>query len=322
MTAETIFIHAGLHKTGSTALQSALWRIPFRARRAGLSVWRIEQNHNAALRVAFGKSRGARGEEWRARLGTPDAVRAHLRNALSGSARKFLLTSEILGMFPPADLTTMRDWLRATAPNARLAVIVYVRRLDRHLSSFAQHQIRRGHTIEQAIADTRIIRFRERIGHLFDIFGRQSVDVRLCPERDTDGKDALFADFASALGVSIRWPRRRVRQNESLSQSACELLDRVNAAAQANGSKPRDLQGFMAQLRNTLPGPSFRLSGSALRTIVEQHRDGIDWLYEHTGIRLALPDDLPDESETASMPRSAAVLERTLFQYVGALPPS
>ena len=295
MPVERIFVHAGLQKTGSTAIQAALAGSRRELRRAGVSVWRIAVNHNAPLRIAFGRVTPRRAAEWYGRFGDREKVRRHLANAIERSQPSFLITSELLSTAAQAELATLRDWLRETAPNARLSIVVYVRRVDRHLSSFVQQQIRRGYTISQAIADTKIISYRDRIGVLFDVFGRDEVDVRLCPEIDEQGPNALLADFANAVGLPFQPRPTRDRQNNSLSQAACQLLDEVNGAI---GKAPRDVQlvqRFLPELRASLPGPAFRLPALTLRDIAERHRSDIEWLSKNTGIDLELPSDLPPD---------------------------
>lgn len=305
MSVDVIHIHAGLHKTGSTKIQEVLERHHKLLEGAGLSRWRVASNHSRPLRVAFGDAPFTRSG-WAEPFSGPADVRNDLAASLRLAKSAFLVSGEGIGMFKRPCLKAMRRGLEEAAPEARQEVVVYVRRIDRHLNSFAQQKVQSGSTIAEVIADPSVVRYRERIGNLFRVFGRANVDVRLFPEIDEHGPDALLRDFLRAIGAPKLPGDDGAAVNPSLSQAAVLLLDAVNTLARGEKRGPSQHGEIVAELRASMPGPSFRLPAAAIRAIVDRHVADIEWLIRQTGLRIRPPATLPEDPRDATPPPGAA----------------
>jgi hypothetical protein len=235
---DAIALHIGIHKTGTTALQSALADARPELRSHGvLYPGRRTAHHGAAMAVL------ERPWGWASRGGTAPSPRVFER--LAGQARRHggrvILSSE---QFCEAD-DRMAARVVAGLGAPRTHVIIALRNLGRLLPSSWQQYLKYGHTTtykrwlrtmfdagyDGAMTPT----FWRRNDHgalvarWVDLVGPDQVTV-LVLEDVTE--DALFVSIADLLGVPAEVLTSRMRQspNRSLTAAESEVLRRLNRA--------------------------------------------------------------------------------------------
>jgi hypothetical protein len=291
MAASKVLIHAGLAKTGTTSIQAMLYASRRALADQGISVWRMKRGaHSRPLTTAFGKPEARKSVK--AYPGDPAEIRASLASAIAASHPTFVLSAEAVSHFALDELESLVGLVRESGAEAK--AIVYVRRADRHAVSLVQQVLRDGRTLADAMVRTDTMSYRDRIGPLFEAFGKDNVDVRLCPEPGAD-PDALLLDFLGVIGARPAFALERFRsRNTSLSHRAALLLSAINDAARSSPAR-RSYRWLVPLLREKLPGPPFRLPADALAAILDRHQDDIRWLREQTGHDLSAPDPAPGE---------------------------
>jgi hypothetical protein len=309
MTAKTVLIHAGLAKTGTTSIQTMLHGSRRALRAQGISTWGHKGFHSRPLATAFG--RPERRKATKVYVGKAEDVRAELAAAIAASEPTFVLSAEAVSHFRPDELATFSAFFRDLGVQAK--VLVYVRRPDSHSVSLVQQVLRDGRVLSKAVLRTDVLNYPERIGYLFEAFGRDAVDVRLCPE----GGDphALIVDFLEAIGAepsfSLDWLQP---QNGSLSHRAAMLLSTLNGEASSSEAR-RSYKWLIPLLRTHVPGPPFRLRQDVLDGILARHAQHIRWLEAETGLDLsprpngAAPEDAP-ASDAALAPLLLSLVQQ------------
>ena len=141
-------------------------------------MWQISENHSIPLRLWLEQDFSSLQRRRRA-FGSAEDVKDSLRRALTDSRPSFVISAEGLSNQPISALSKFLQFLLEESEGAELKVVVYVRRLDRHLSSYVQQRLKGGSTLIDSLAEVKFVRYRERIGNLFDVFGRQKTPAFL-----------------------------------------------------------------------------------------------------------------------------------------------
>jgi hypothetical protein len=240
----TVYLHIGLHKTGTSSLQSF-----FSANRAAFEAggyaipqagWMDGAHHNIPLEIL-------RKPKFDAALGGLDAALPQI-----DSQPNALLSSE---EFEFLDLTGVRR-LKQGLGDRPVGVIVYLRRQDALLASTYAQQIKMGARlgsfrdyVTTSLYHPRFDLFMQlmRWSH---VFGREAVRAGVICE-ETSG-DRLFDDFMAKLGApDLKVAKPDKLFNPSPSWAEVELLRRLAILLKPKGRKfaPDELQRMKALVR-------------------------------------------------------------------------
>jgi hypothetical protein len=265
-------IHIGAIKTGSTTIQRAL-----AGHRADL----------LAAGVAYAQAPGAENHLALAVHAVPDAVRDLWQHvAMDGDTDAFrarleaALASEIAAL-PPAVRTVIFsnehcqakierreevERLRALlAPHfAEFRIVLYIRRQDQLVVSAYNEHLKDGGADRDVFARLReewlsSLDYAARLALWAEVFGRESVTVRLFSREDFVGGD-LLTDFCTAAGIAPLRPTalRLPVQNASLRADAQRVLrwcnDRFGAPAPTDGWAGRMRRRLLHRLRRDVTG--------------------------------------------------------------------
>jgi hypothetical protein len=254
----TVYLHIGLHKTGTSSIQAflkknkpALHRLGYLYPKAG---WTAGGHHNLAYEL-LGKKRFSHTAGRLADL-APEIEREP--NAI--------LSSEEFEFLELAEVRRLREALGGREAK----VIVYLRRQDALIASTYAQQVKMGAKMKPftayAVASLYNARFdfAQLLARWAAAFGQDSLDVAVVSE-ETAGP-LLFDDFLSRLGIEggADLPRPPKRLNESPSAAEIEIIRRAAEAARRPGHPPR--QQDMVELQQIAAGlaadqPSLSASG-------------------------------------------------------------
>ncbi|MBM2576190.1 hypothetical protein JQC91_07715 [Jannaschia sp. Os4] len=190
-----LVIHAGMHKTGSTAIQAAFARGPVGD--VTHVPWR-ERNHSRPFRLAFDP--GDRRTAFLRGGADPDTSAAAARADLdAGLAQvrtaRALISAEDMGAAPEAALRAFAEAVRPRV--ASWEVIAYLRPPAEAVASKTQQQIRMGRRVVDAFM---VQDYRAGLEALERVFGAEAVTLLPYRRADLSGGDVV-ADFAHRLGV-------------------------------------------------------------------------------------------------------------------------
>ena len=330
-----IIIHAGMHKTGSTSIQSTFARldgnrvdIPPR-RGVNCNIWFYE------LFVQLAKSPEISPEEivdTRHRLLGQTLERRRPGRAL----HPLLISGEDMSYdheHAEIGLIAMAEYLREHS-GEDVRVIAYVRPPRSFISSWFQQKsrgiirktmiapdARRWQTVPNAYWP----RYRARFEKFDTIFGRENVTLKPFQRERLEGGDVVL-DFARETGVALD-PGEVVRARESLSLGVAALLYvRQRFGKQRKEIEPRGRHGYFVRQISTLGARRFVFADTATDPLVEAHRADLDWMEARLGVPLSEPavpegEGIGSEAELIAVALAARpLLEDRIAQVIAALP--
>jgi hypothetical protein len=276
-----IYIHIGLHKTGTTSTQATFFKNRKALLAHGINYLPLSENHSTTIYPLF----IAEPHEYRpnrlAGIDTPEkaakknaATEAALRRELdANNSNSIVISGEDLSTLPATDLQRLKDTLAPYA--ARFRVIVYVREPYATVSSIFQQRLRRGHAYERISRRPPRPGY-PRIGAAIEVFGRDNVDIRIF-----DGahfvKGDLIADFLTAIDADPDLAKELgiERANVGLSQEAAALLAAHNKVRPANSyAERKELVEWLARI----PGQPYRCPPEYLAAAEPVIQEDLKWL--------------------------------------------
>lgn len=291
MSEKTILLHLGTHKTGSTTLQSNLFR-----HRAVLAAHGITylgtDNAYPHLYSAFmtrpmdyvwNRKSGLTEAEIRAR----DAeVRAQLQRELEAAPGPVvILSSEFLSKLSADELHALRAFL---APHGRVEAIYYYRELLSWISSDSQQLAKAGLRVRPTRFDTAMERLYDFPLKIQEVFGAEATTFIRFEDAIARG---ICNSFLSAFDLPDfdRLGLTEERANESISENAVRALFLYNHLHPIGSPtrRPQEVKRLRA-----LPGEKYRVAGLLPRHIKDYARKR-DIVCKRLGLTLAPAKTLP-----------------------------
>lgn len=239
-----LYLHVGVHKTGTTAIQKFLFDNADRLNEAG-----IFRPVTGALDNAV--SWGHHELAWTLRDGDKSGLWRKARLEIAG--KKAVVSSEEFCLIRGAhSYAPVRDAFDGWS----IRPICYVRRQDQLLESIYNHHVKSlGETEDiQSFAKRlgRRLDYKQFIDTLEGVFGQGSVTVRVYDKREFDD---LFDDFLLQLGVNgAGWNRPATAVNPGLSSDGVRLMLKANRALK---DAPDALKRSRAQIMREQSSPAF-----------------------------------------------------------------
>jgi hypothetical protein len=229
----TVYVHIGLHKTGTSSIQAFLrknkpallergWLYP----RTG---WTAGGHHNLAYELLGRK----RFSEAAGRLSELEAEIAQAPNAI--------VSSEELEFLELAEVRR----LKAAIGERETRILVYLRRQDALIGSTYAQQVKMGARMkpfdDYALASLYNPRFdfAQLLSRWGGVFGREALEVAVVSDETAGPR--LYDDFLArvGLGEAADLPRPGKRMNESPTAAEIEILRRAADKARRPGRPPR-----------------------------------------------------------------------------------
>ncbi len=298
---QEIILHIGMHKTGSTAIQSALVGYDRDgARYADLG----RANHSVPLMFAFDRETTCETSSWIKHFGfTRDlcsrlASNAHvaLDRELSLDRRMLIFSGEALSVWSEQAVLALAHRLHGCAEIIR--VIAYVRDPVDYANAIVQQRVKTRAPLLPLPS-----RYQQSLGAYMTAFGHDQVHLRRY-DRSHFLHGSVVADFAGQ--IRIAGVEHNIQSNEAASFDAIRLLHLLARHIPIPVGHPRLVQGWQRLcdwIQTALPGPTLRLPDDLARSLVT--RDDIAWLDQTFAIRFdseGHPDmPTPDEALDAAI---------------------
>lgn len=226
----TLYLHIGLHKTGTSSLQNFLGRNADALAKAGYA-WpragRVAGGHHNLGYQLMGKGR------FSTEAGGLEALAAELE-----AAENAIVSSEELEFLELAEVRRLREGLG----DRRVKVLAYLRRQDELIASTYAQQIRMGANLgsfaEYALASLYNPRFdfSQLLARWAHVFGREPLDVAAVCE-ETAG-ERLIADFLARVGLggqAAAFAKAPKTLNVTPGANEVELIRRAARLARKGG---------------------------------------------------------------------------------------
>ncbi len=277
-----LIIHAGMHKTGSTAIQHCLAgeNIP------EVHTFRLGQpNHSVPLTAMFGENPETNFQFRKRGLTATDvaAKRDKLNKSVhrqiqNKSAPHFLLSAEWFSRGRIPELQRFFDQFSKSFE--KIDVYIYIRDPQGFVTSSFQQGIKTG-------AKSLFVpwpNYRKRVEALDGVFGRENVHTRIYNSTTFSGSDVV-QDFFSWVGLPPP-TSHYTRKNSSMSAAAVALTAcywRNSVGATGSPEKMRRHKQIMAVFKN-LPSPPLRLGMKLVSKLVEQNHKDLEWIEQRMGL--------------------------------------
>lgn len=223
----TVVLHAGLPKTGTTAIQSAL-----RDYDDGSTVYATlgPANHSVLFHTLFGDDH--HWAHWQ-RIGLSEAehqdlvdkYRSALEEQLSRKSSRIIFSAEKIPSMKKGAIARIRDYFNSKSFD--IQVIVFVREPLAWTASLVQEQIKHAHFPDKFIEREIPLRslWREQIDNLISVFGKETVSIHRyerAVSAEYSGDVVQYLIDHLGLTESLRKPDGSV--NKSLSEEALKVL--------------------------------------------------------------------------------------------------
>jgi hypothetical protein len=277
----TVYVHIGLHKTGTSSIQTFLKRNKPALQARGYlyprTGWTAGGHHNLAYELLGRK-----------RFSTDAGRLADLEAEIAPAANVILSSEE----FEFLELAQVRAF-QAALGERPVRVLVYLRRQDALIASTYAQQVKMGARMKtfDGYARDSLYNARFDFALLLDrwasVFGKEALDIAVVSEETAGAR--LYDDFLGrvGLGAAVDLARPPKRLNESPSAAEVEIVRRAAEQARRPGRPPRPQD--MVQLQQIVAGlaaatPDLQSSG-----------------------RLVLPPDLYDRVAARFMPGNSRI---------------
>ncbi|MEO0562213.1 MAG: hypothetical protein AAF125_08865 [Chloroflexota bacterium] len=223
-----LYLHIGLHKTGTTTIQSALYhnRDVLRAMGVIYPETGLQVNGKSAAHFHIG---------WSLMDPPPhfyDPARGGyiqlMETIRRASARTFIVSSEGFSHLTPPDIARLRD---AIGQDVQPIIVLYLRNPQTWVPSMWSQEVRNGReqrTLSAHIRTRKINNLHTTVGNWASAFGQENMRVRIY---DEVAGEALVPDFWNAVDLTVAQQRElRPVDNQNISPTPAftELVRRIN----------------------------------------------------------------------------------------------
>lgn len=297
---ERAYLHLGLAKTATTAIQQSLATHRERLLEQRTLFPSFATNHFAMTYVVSDpperlysphfKDGVTTAEEWVRKGGEIDAdFRAEID---AHKPAQLVLSAEAFSNWPSEALSRLRDYAQKFAKS--VTAIVYLRDpLDWQTSNVMQ-RLRGGERLSEIALQP--FPLEDRLTDFQRIFAE--VDIRLF-ENARQNERRIVGDFLEAIGVAADIPAAPIENVGSNLEQAL-IFDRINAhfppmSEDRSGPNPKRDRHLVGWLRH-VTGARFDISATALKANAEAYRKQYQWLNEHVPATRGIycfPEEMP-----------------------------
>lgn len=285
MRKDRIYLHIGMHKTATTAIQAALSGFSDGTTRYARL---LRPNHTVDL-ISLFSNRAEQHRHFRKHGQSVDRaltdrrrkLEKRLAAELDSPERVLVFSGEGLAYLEPDELAALRARLAAHADEIRC--LAYLRDPVGFASSAFQQRIRGGHTRFDIPAPN----YRKRFARFLEVFGAGNVDFAPF-ELTTFRNRCIVTDICDRIGIDADRVEKR-QANESLSAETVALLFAWNADGLRGTGSPLRLAArklLIQTLSQAFPG-KFVLDHDIVQAAMDH--DDCAWIEQVAGFPLRSP---------------------------------
>lgn len=294
----TIYFHVGLHKTGISEIQDALY-----VNRGVLKENNIcypqnwVKNHSIPLYLMFCDKEKRYTYHVFVGKGLSrseiDNKRKLYRNSLLDEVRDknydtLLFSGEDVSVLTQANISELKSFFELMAPTAKIKIIISLREPIGLVTSRFQGGIKNGKNIsDQLFAQVGRTEYQKKVEKFFNVFGKENIIFYKYEDAVKHQYD-LGGFFAQLLGVEKEdLPKfQNAKKMNSISDKAIQMISYINDkhpliknGKVSEGRTQGDTKPF-----HKIRGQAFRLSGKTAEKIIDQNTEDMEWLKHNAGI--------------------------------------
>ena len=277
---KTLHVHAGFHKTGTSAIQNYLFHHDLGSSHSYLHVG--GENSSLVMLEAFKRDyingpayNGPRLSSLEARLSQERAKDKLIAGIHKNDSENVILSAESIGTYSLQEHELVREFFSDYFSDVKL--YLYARPHKSRIESAFQEILK---VTYRGLDKQFVMIFKRLIGNIDQIYGADRVSVKkYCSDSFVDGD--VVTDFLNQLGLS-RENHLVTRKNTSLSMPAVQLL--YIYRMYFPHSDPRDER--LVERLLTLKGKRFRMHSELFNRLLLTREDDLEWLRERAGFSL------------------------------------
>lgn len=300
---QTLYLHIGLGKTGTTAIQRQLMAsadmlepdFGIHYPRHFPDSTRFTGNHSTVLRALFCKYPPAKRRLSAVGLHTDGEIaqynkanRAAMHRAFQATtASQLLLSAESVSHFTTEDLADLAAWGQSLAHEVKL--VACVRNPVHALPSEIQQRLKIGAKLENLYDNPPFYRFQSLFEELEQFFGRENI-IAYSFHRALENSAGLAAELLKQIGSEVVCTLgKHSPANSRISLEATLLLNAFNHQVPAfiEGRNNPQRTGKEVQRLIAVPGKRYEAPGSILHKVQTASKTDTDWLQSSYPIDLS-----------------------------------
>lgn len=295
-----LVLHIGMHKAGSSAIQTSL------AAASGndfiypqLGEPPFKPHHTDALVQLFSGISRTIAEQYRfagkvLRPSSNDEERIRQAAADAGDGTVILSSEGVYSYLSIDEVAALQRFAERLFDDVR--IVAYIRDPFAFISASFQSSVR-SHRLSEFTPVYKPYRLFKKFD---DVFGRDKVDLWKYDRNDFPNGDVV-QHFCASLGLE---PLASADANVTLSRPAISAIYRLNRAIGVDNDDTglRDLQRARKAIIRQFPHqdwPKFRLSPKVIAPLVQKNAEDMDWIEERLGCSLRAQQE-PQDNDVGS----------------------
>ena len=293
-----VFLHVGLHKTGTSSIQHTLLNNRTLLEENGVyfpKTWK--HNHGLVLETMFSDEK-----TWLSKTKNIYYIKVGLnsysliKQYVVKNQKNFeseinnikcetvVFSGEAVNEMEERNLDILRNGIKKWFPNANIYIIIYVRERSAYITSYFQQEIKGGKNVQPDIFENL---FKNSIEKFINVFSKENIIV-LQYEKSIQSSNGLVGDFLQTIGAnnhtidSINYKFA----NSGISAKALELVKYVNQNLPTldnnnfrKGRQNRDTHHF-----HKIRGDKFHFDKPFLENIINRGISDNEWLWKNFNI--------------------------------------
>jgi len=301
----TLYIHIGMHKTGSSSIQKSFDDFESDT----ITYIKLARpNHSATYSTVFMQKPERFIGHKRKKRSVDDVMLLRARQVqrleqsiAQGDGRDMITSAESISLLERDEVASMRDFFARYF--TEIKVLAYVRPPASYMASALQQRIFGGLRVE---FDSLYPGYRRLFEKFDEVFGRDN--VVLCKFDRQQLKDSnVVCDFADRVGVTLE-PERIVEANVGLKLESAAILHahRRFGKHKLQSKKERADNARVAATIGAIGTTKLQLHKRFVLSVLEKNKDDIAWIEDRLGQSLS-EDYSSDKQAIASVDRLMSI---------------
>jgi hypothetical protein len=312
---KNIFIHIGLHKTGSTSIQHALGEAHYALSRKGFLYPLFKKRYLAIYNHSWPVYSLFSDKPMPYHVNFKDGIRSKDQlNQLNYRFRKqflkqindfkgdtLIISGEDISALSTAELASFKEFLiQSISSDICFKIIIFCRHPVDHFRSITQERIKNGVLVSANHFESVMFYkhyYKNITARFTNIFGEGNISAVRYEDsiKMTGGPTEMFLRLVD-IDENTAFKNKNININASLSAEAVLIHSAINASKILR-SKPSLKTKFINELLNKIPGQSFSLNDALNDHLWNVARDDINWfcskfslpLYNYNNHEFSLP---------------------------------
>jgi hypothetical protein len=225
---KNIYLHIGIGKTGTTAIQNFLYLNRSKFKKLGFVYPMVGIENKAHHYLGNGWGIGWMTEKQLSKVNIPKLWAKIRKNFLKGK-KNFIISAETLSRVFQTKPEAMKQVKDEYLKDCSIKIIVYLRRQDLHAQSWQNQRIKVGWTSEKLNPETPlpgVYQYHRYLLSIANIFGKENIIVRPFEKCQFRG-GTIFSDFLQCIGLDINeysFEFPQTNPNPRLNRDTMEIL--------------------------------------------------------------------------------------------------